>query len=168
MLLFFHGAGGYEDDRPLADELGLKIGASVTMPHIPDDDMSYEAWARVIRTHVQELGPDDYVAAHSFGASVLLRVLAEGDVAFEQAVLLAMPEWSPDGWDVPEYMFDGPEPAVQLKLHHCGDDDVVPIAHLALHAARLPSSRIIEHPSGGHQFDGVVDAIAADIRATTI
>lgn len=168
MLLFFHGAGGYDDDGPLAEGLAARLGTTADMPHIPEDDMSYEAWASVVRDRLAALSPGDPVVAHSFGASVLLRVLAEGGAVPERAVLLAMPDWSTDGWDVPDYLFDGPEPNVALTLQHCRDDDVVPFEHLALHAARLPSARVIEHPHGGHQFHDILDAVAADLRATTL
>ncbi|MCC8927476.1 alpha/beta fold hydrolase [Rhodococcus sp. I2R] len=163
MLLFFHGAGGYEEDRSLAAGLGAELGARVDMPHFSDEDMSFEAWAAPMRSRLAELGPDDHVIAHSFGASILLRVLSEGGTTPTAAVLLAMPDWSPDGWDVAEYAFHGPEPDAALTLHHCRDDAVVPFAHLALGSSRLPSALVREYPTGGHQFDGVIGAIAASI-----
>jgi predicted alpha/beta hydrolase family esterase len=163
MLLFVHGAGGYEEDRPLAAGLGTKLGARVDMPHFQDEDMSLEAWAAPMRSHLSGLGPQDLVVGHSFGASILLRVLSEGGAKPRAAVLLAMPDWSPDGWDVAEYAFHGSEPDAALTLHHCRDDDVVPFTHLALGSARLPSALVREYPTGGHQFDGVIGAIAASI-----
>ncbi|MGB3370039.1 MAG: alpha/beta hydrolase [Rhodococcus sp. (in: high G+C Gram-positive bacteria)] len=163
-LMFFHGAGGYVEDRVLADGLSEALGAALTMPQLPDEDMSYEAWAGPVRSYIRELDPEDIVVAHSFGASILLRVLAETtwDVP-ARATLLAMPDWGPDGWAVADYAFLGPEPEVALTLHHCRDDEIVDFAHLSLHAARLPSARLVEHPAGGHQFDGLVGAIAADV-----
>lgn len=163
MLLFVHGAGGYEEDRPLAAGLGTKLGARVDMPHFPDEDTSLEAWAAPMRSHLAGLGPQDLVVGHSFGASILLHVLTEGGAKPTAAVLLAMPDWSPDGWDVAEYAFHGSEPDAALTLHHCRDDDVVPFAHLALGSSRLPSALVREYPTGGHQFDGVIGAIAASI-----
>lgn len=160
-LLFLHGAGGYAEDHPLAEALGSALGVRVDMPQLPDDDMSFETWAATVRSHVRTLNPDDLLVAHSFGASILLKVLAEG-VRHPRASLLAMPDWGPEGWDVSEYAFYGPEPATQIVLHHCRDDEIVPFPHLARHAARLPSARIREHATGGHQFDGLMDAIAAD------
>lgn len=77
MLLFLHGAGGYEADRPLAEAIAVELGQPVTYPHFPDDDMSFEHQASLMRAALDAVGPDDVVAAHSFGASILLRVLAE-------------------------------------------------------------------------------------------
>lgn len=161
-LLYFHGAGGYVDDRPIAEGLAYRLGCDVQMPRIPDEDMSFEAWARIVREYLDTMKSGDSVVAHSFGASILLRVLAEKRQALpSHAVLLAMPDWTSKGWDVEDYAFTGPEPEVTLALHHCRDDEVVPFDHLKLHAIRLPSASVHEHPSGGHQFVGVLDTIAA-------
>lgn len=166
VLRFIHGAGGYFDDRELADSLGAAVGAALDMPHIPEDDMSFEAWAAPVRRMVAAMSPDDLVIAHSFGASVLLRVLAEEPRPVPaSAVLLAMPDWGPRGGDIAEYAFSGPEPVQSMSLHHCRDDDVVPFRHLALNAALLPSARVHEYPSGGHQFNGLAATIAADALA---
>lgn len=66
-----------------------------------------------------------------------------------------MPDWTPEGWDVADYAFDGNEQATALSLHHCVDDDVVPHAHLASHARKLSSARVFTYEAGGHQFEGV-------------
>ncbi len=155
-LLFLHGAGGYLEDRPMADRLAELLRAEVDLPELPDDDTSVAAWSEVI-VRALDRGPD-HVIAHSFGASILLHVLAAHPVP--AATLLAAPDWSPAGWDVPDYAWPSEPPGVALTLHHCRDDDVVPFSHLALHAARLPGARVHEHPRGGHQFEGVLEEVA--------
>ncbi len=161
-LFYFHGAGGFIDDRPIAEGLAQRLGCAVVMPHISDEDMSFEAWATIVRRCMDAMKSGDSVVAHSFGASILLRVLAEKRRAIpSNAVLLAKPDWTSKGWDVEDYAFTGPQPEMALALHHCRDDDVVPFTHLKLHAARLPSASVHEHRSGGHQFVGVLDTIAA-------
>lgn len=164
-LLFFHGAGGYVEDRALADGIADALALDLVMPELPDEDMSFAAWASEVRAALSgaAISPDDAVVAHSFGASILLRVLADPAWDVSNATLLAMPDWSASGWDVADYAFDGPEPATRLSLHHCRDDEVVPFDHLALHAARLPSARLLEHASGGHQFVELARVIAADL-----
>ena len=162
-LLFLHGAGAQVEDRGLADALCGALGAEVSMPLLPEEDMSYAAWGAAVRRALAATDRDDLLVAHSFGASVLLRVLGEGAAAPARAVLLAMPDWTAAGWDVADYAFDGPEPGTALSLHHCVDDEVVPHTHLALHAERLPSARVTLHERGGHQFDGLADVIAADL-----
>jgi len=161
-ILFLHGAGGYADDRSLADGLGAVRNARVEYLRLPEKDMSVEAWSQSIRTRLAALGPQDVVIAHSFAASMLLHVLGAGPAAPTRAILLAMPNWGPDGWQVEEYDFQGAEPATTLALHHCRDDEVVPFEHLALNAALLPSAAVHEYARGGHQFDTLHETIAAD------
>lgn len=163
-LLFLHGAGGYDDDRALAQGLAAALDVPLDLPRLPDDDMSVEAWARPVRRGLDSVGADGLVIAHSFGASILLRVLADDGPAVRRATHLAMPDWSPDGWDAPDYAYTGFEPATSLSLQHCRDDEVVPFAHLALDGARLPNARVEIHPRGGHQFEGLVDEIASGLR----
>ena len=161
-LFFIHGAGGYADDGPLAEALAAALDATLDMPRISDDDMSIEAWARPIRERLEGLDADDHVVAHSFGATALMYVFADADVASRSAVLLAMPNWGPDGWDIPQYVFPGTG-SLLPSFHHCVDDDVVPVEHLDLNAASLPSAPLHRHPVGGHQFDGLADVVAAEL-----
>ena len=161
-MLFIHGAGGYVDDRPLVDGLHAALGVPIVYPEISEDDMSVEAWAEVLRRHLALLGPEDVVVGHSFGATILQWVLPEQEWGPRKAVLLATPDWSPQGWDVEQYVPPGPEPKLEVSLHHCRDDEVVPVEHLALIAARIPSAQVFTHARGGHQFDGVAAVIAAD------
>lgn len=164
-MLFIHGAGGFDADRRIADELAAALDVAVVMPEFSDADMSYDAWATPLRRHLLATGDDDLVVGHSFGASVLLQVLADHpEAAPAQVVLLAMPDWSENGWGVSDYAFHGPQPQMPITLHHCRDDEEVPFEHLALHAARLPSARVVAHDAGGHQFVGTTTAVATDIR----
>jgi predicted alpha/beta hydrolase family esterase len=163
-LLFVHGAGGYIDDRAIVEGLRSSLQAPVEMPQLSAEDMSVEAWAVPVRRHLAQLGAEDVVVGHSFGATILQWVLSEGGWAPSRALLLAMPDWSPDGWDVADYVHHGPEPEQKVTLHHCRDDAEVPFDHLRLNAARLPSARVVEHVSGGHQFEGRAEALAEDVR----
>jgi len=160
-LVFVHGAGGYLEDRPLADAIARSLDAEVVMPHLPDEDMSVPAWAAVVRAELARAGPDDLVAGHSFGATILLQTLRESRWPRWRVALLAMPDWGPDGWGVAEYVLDGPEPECAVSLHHCRDDAVVPFSHLALNASRLPAAEVVAHGSGGHQFEGREAEVAA-------
>lgn len=168
VLLFLHGAGGYDEDRTLAGAIAAELGQPLEYPHLPEEDMSVEHQARFVRAALDAVGPTDVVVAHSFGATMLVRVLGERERdAPRRITLLAMPDWSPEGWDVANYAITGPEPAQTISLHHCRDDEVVEFAHLALNARRLPHATLHEHESGGHQFVGLAPEIARDVSGTT-
>lgn len=90
-ILFIHGAGGFVEDQEIVAHLRTHLQAPVEMPQIPDDDMSVEAWATVVRSHLATLSEDDVVIGHSFGATILEWVLAEQTWAPGRALLLASP-----------------------------------------------------------------------------
>ena len=156
-ILFLHGARGYADDQPMADALRVALDEPVHLPRLPDEDMSHAAWSAEIAAH---LGPDvDTVVGHSFGGSTFLRMLTQGDLGVGRLVLLATPEWGPAGWDVAEYALPHDAdrrlaPGLRIDLHHCVDDEVVPVDHLDLLSARLPDATVARHGRGGHQFEG--------------
>lgn len=164
-MLFLHGAGGFHDDQPLAAALASELGAHFSIPELPDEDMSVAAWTSAIRLHVDELTASDVLVAHSFGASMLLALLSTMPTPPPRAFLLAMPNWGENGWAVADYDFTGAEPTTALTLHHCEDDDVVPVSHVALNQRLLPSADVHRYELGGHQFDGCASLVAADIRA---
>ena len=168
-VLFVHGAGGWADDQQMARVLESRLGVEVSVPRFPEEDMSAAAWRGELEGHLHASGPDLVVVAHSFGASMVLLHFAghpPGDLPLG-LVLLAMPFWGSEGWQA-EYSLP-PEaqlPAgLPLQLHHCGDDDVVPIDHLDHHAARLPQALTRRYDSGGHQFEGRMGAVADDLAA---
>ena len=162
-ILFLHGAGGYTDDQAMARRLREGLAEELLMPHLSDEDMSHAAWSAQIASH---LGPDvKTVVGHSFGGTTFLKMLTEVDLGVDRLVLLAAPDWGPDGWDVPDYVLPSDadqrlDPSLRVDLHHCLDDDVVPAAHVELLAARLPRATVVQHAHGGHQFEGeALDAV---------
>lgn len=166
-ILFVHGAGGWTDDQPLAEELRALLGVPVSAPRFPDDDMSAAAWRSQIERHREVLGPDLVIVGHSFGASMALQHVSgapEGGQLLGLA-LLAMPFWAAEGWQA-DYALPadaGPPAGLPLWLHHCLDDDVVPFDHVERHAIRLPHAVVRRHASGGHQFQGRMAAVADDL-----
>lgn len=160
-LLFIHGADGYDEDRTLASAIADELDAELALPRLPDDDMSVAAWSTPIRVALDDLGPGDALVGHSFGGSILLHVLREPG-RLRPAVLLGLPDWGPNGWAVPEYALPAALQGDGLRLHHCADDAVVPIAHLDAVHVTLPGSTATTHTSGGHQFDGLAALIAQE------
>lgn len=162
-LLFVHGAGGFEQDQGLAAALADAVGADLSYPRLPDDDMSLAAWQGVIAPLVSLLGPGDHLVAHSFGGTVLAPLLTTW-VAVREAHLLAVPYWGASGWAVQEYEFAGPPPPLPVALHHCADDAIVPFDHARRLAGSLAAAPVHRYETGGHQFEGVISLLAAQIR----
>ncbi|MDO5668618.1 MAG: alpha/beta fold hydrolase [Corynebacterium sp.] len=152
-VLFLHGGGGWDDDQPIVD--ALRAQYQVHTPVLDAADLSYTRWSAQITDALSPGTP--LVVGHSLGGSVALKMATQGRLPVHRLVLLAAPEWGPRGWDVADYALADTArlPAnLQLELHHCADDDVVPPAHLELLAARFPESRARLWPDGGHQFTG--------------
>lgn len=167
-MLFIHGAGGYDEDSDLAHSLAAALAAELIMPVMPSEDMSYGAWAAVVEQHLADLESGDVLIGHSFGASIVVGVLSHPDEGATypsgiRVALLAMPDWGDAGWSVNQYAITGPEPLQRISLHHSRDDEVVPFAHLRANSRRLPSAKVHEYGSGGHQFDGQIARIAASL-----
>jgi predicted alpha/beta hydrolase family esterase len=164
-ILFLHGAGGYADDQAIAHGLQEGLAEEVLMPHLSDENLSHAAWSAQITPHLR---PDvKTVVGHSFGGTTFLKMLTEADLGVDRLVLLAAPDWGPEGWDVSDYALPRDadqrlDPSVRIDVHHCLDDDVVPAAHLALLAARLPRATVVQHAHGGHQFEG--EALSAVVQ----
>jgi len=52
-----------------------------------------------------------------------------------------------------------------IFLYHSRDDDIVPFAHLALYAEKLPQATIRVFDGGGHQFNNDLSQVASDIAS---
>lgn len=165
-ILFIHGADGFDEDAALVHILRRVLDAEVQMPRLRENDMSHASWSAQISEH---LSPDiDTLVAHSFGGSTALRMLVEDGLPVARLIVLAAPDWGPDGWDVADYALQGDATSpggVLLELHHCADDEIVPAEHLNHLAQRLPDATIVRHPEGGHQFQhGALESIAHGLR----
>jgi hypothetical protein len=87
----------------------------------------------------------------------------------EGAYVLAAPTWDDNQWNfddlkLPRKIAEKFALIPWIFFYHCRDDEIVPFAHLALHAAQIPRAitRAISH--GGHQFGNDLARIAMDIR----
>ncbi|WP_049999314.1 alpha/beta fold hydrolase [Halococcus sediminicola] len=173
-VLFIHGAGGYEEDKKLAAELrdGLGTAYEVQYPQMPNEDHSgYEAWKNQIGKELAVLDGEVILLGHSLGGSILLKCLSEEktETSIGGIFLIALPYWGPEGWQVSEYEL---EKNVASKLpselpvffYHGRDDEIVPFAHLALYAEKLPQATFREFDGRGHQFNNDLSEVAQDIK----
>lgn len=177
-VLFIQGGGkgAHVADAPLGAALRRELGAGYEV-HFPrmhgEDDPSLEPWKQQIAEELAKLEGAVTLVGHSLGGAMLLRHLAEQvpPTPVAALLLLAAPAWDGDKWafdelQLPDDLGDRLAGIPRLLLYHCRDDEVVPVAHLALHGRRLPAAAMTTFEHGGHQFDNHLQAIAADIRGT--
>ncbi len=177
-VLFIRGGGGevaYEEDGLLVASLRNALGAAykVHYPKMPfEESARYASWKAEIATELSALDNEVILVAHSVGGSILLKYLIEEEVEnpITGLFLLATPYFGADeNWDYAEMSlpqdFAAMLPATpRIFLYHSRDDEVVPFAHLALYAARLPQATIREYDERGHQFGSDLADVAEDIR----
>jgi uncharacterized protein len=177
-ILFIHGSGGegaYEEDGLLVASLQNALGAAyeVRYPKMPlQESAGYTEWKAQIAKAVSALDEEVILVSHSVGGSILLKYLVEeqAEKSIAGLFLLAVPYFGGDeNWNYPDmYLpqdFATKLPAIpQIFLYHSRDDEVVPFAHLALYAAKLPQAIIREFDGRGHQFGNNLAEVAEDIR----
>ena len=118
------------------------------------------------------MGEKVILVGHSVGSSMLLKYLSEERVekALAGIFLIAAPYWGAGGWQVDTFTVDEGQASKRLKappvfFYHSRDDDVVPFAHLAMHADTFPQATIREFVGRGHQLNNDLSEVAADIAS---
>jgi len=176
-ILFIHGSGGedaYEEDGILVASLQQALGSAhkVHYPKMPlEESAGYKDWKDQIAVELSDLVHEVILVAHSVGGSILLKYLSEEQVEKPIAglFLLATPYFGGDqNWNYPEMNlpqdFATKLPSIaRIFLYHSRDDEVVPFAHLALYAAKLPQAIIRIFDRRGHQFGNDLAEVAEDI-----
>jgi uncharacterized protein len=175
-VLFVHGGGdeAYEEDKKLAESLRNVLGAAYDLryPRMPDaDSPEYGAWRDRISEELAVPDGEMVLVGHSLGASFLLKYVSEEAVKKPVAglFLVASPYFGSEDWEVGEYElrtdFASKLPEdLPVFFYHSRDDEVVPFAHLALYAERLPQATTREFDGRGHQFGDDLSEVARDIK----
>jgi len=169
------GKGAHDEDAALAASLQRALGGEydVHFPRMPDEsDPNVTSWKRKISAELSRLHGQVLLVGHSIGGSIVLKYLAEEEVKIPIAglFLLAAPSWTEDQWNfedlkLPRDIAQRLASIPRIYLYHSRDDAVVPFAHLALHAARLPHATVRAVDGRGHQFGSDLTDIAGDIRS---
>jgi predicted alpha/beta hydrolase family esterase len=179
-ILFIQGGGegAYEEDGQLVAHLRNALGDAfeVHYPQMPNEsDPDYEPWKVQIKKELAALEGEVILIGHSLGSSFLLKYLSEEKIEKSIAgiFLMATPYWGGDGWKYEGYEtitllddFASKLPSgAPIFLYHGRDDEVVPFAHLALYAEKLPRATIRTLDGRGHQFNNDLSEVVGDIKS---
>ncbi|KQO97688.1 alpha/beta fold hydrolase [Leifsonia sp. Leaf264] len=174
-VLLIHSAGPQgagEGSSDFVDSLRAALGSEfpVDFPIMPaPDDPSYADWKTEVVRLLDTASAPPLVVGHSLGASVLLKVLAEGvtDADIRALFLVATPYW---GSELEDFMLPAdfasrlPD-GLPIFLYQSSDDDVVPASHLDRYARELPDAEVRRLDHGGHLFSDGLPELVADMRA---
>lgn len=176
-VLVVHGAG--EPRRrgrsvfwePL---LGDALGPAyrVRAPRMPDpEDPDDRAWRECIARQILE-ADHPVLVGHSFGASTLLRFVAQAEPqpAFRGLFLIATPFW---GKDFPDFALTAEhlrrlQSISPLFFYQSADDPIVGLTHFEKYQKSLPHAVFRLLDGRGHEFDQEsFPELMADIRSVT-
>ena len=143
---------------------------------MPDEnDPAYEKWKPVIEKELTQ--GIAIVVGHSLGGSFLLKFLVEEKPPNRIAgiFLIATPYWGGEGWryegyervELPEDFASRLPRGASVFMYHSRNDEIVPFAHLALYADKLPDARI-RSLERGHQLNDDLSEVVADIERLTV
>ena len=175
-ILFIQGGGegAHDVDALLVASLQRALGAGyeVRYPRMAgESEPDMQNWKAQIATELEALEGAVTLVGHSVGGATLLKYLSEERVEKPIAglFLLAAPSWDEKNWNfddlkLPQDLATKLALIPRIFLYHNRDDEIVPFAHLALHAARLPRALVRESKKGGHQFGNDLANVASDIK----
>lgn len=177
-VLFIQGGGegAFREDATLAASLRSSLGPAydVRYPAMPDEgDPDYKSWKRIILHEAAEMGEGAVLVGHSIGASVLIRIFADGDPkpAIAGMFLIAGPFWHEHDfwrWDEVALPKDaaGRYPRdVPLFLYHGDKDEVVPVSHLDMYVRAFPQAVVRRLQGRNHQLNDEMTEVARDIAS---
>jgi predicted alpha/beta hydrolase family esterase len=176
-MLFIEGGGnnGYEADIKLVNILRRALGddCEINYPLMKTDQAAPDfGWPEQIGKEISELNGHAILAAHSLGASMLLKYLSENSVKKNIAgvFLLATPFWNGEedwkqGLKLREDFAERLPKNSRIFFYHCHDDEEVPFIQLSSYRQKLPAATFREVESGGHQFANDLNLVANDIKS---
>ncbi len=175
-VLFIQGGGngGYEADAKLAGSLQKALGKDyeLSYPRMQTDEgLPDFGWLKQIGSEIGDPGGNGILVAHSLGASLLLKYLAENKISKKIAgvFLVSTPFWSgTEEWKQGlklRDVFVGHLPEnTPIFFYHCRDDEEVPFDNLAAYRHKVPDATFREIESGGHQLGNNINLVATDIK----
>lgn len=174
-LLFIQGGGnnGYEADTALVNSLQNALGTwyEIHYQKIRSDETAPDfGWVQEIGRQISAMKDNFILVGHSFGSSMILKLLSEQMVEKKIAgiFLLSTPFWSGEedwikGLKLQEHFAERLPEDIPMFFYHCMDDEEVPFSHMAFYMEKLARATFRELPQGGHQFNNNLTVVAQDI-----
>jgi hypothetical protein len=178
-VLFIQGGGngGYETDAKLVASLRKALGTAykVHYPKMLLDETVPDfgpQWLKQIGKEISSVKGEVILAAHSLGASMLLKYLSENKIKknITGIFLISTPFWSGnEDWMQPlklqEDFSENLPKDVPTFFYQCRDDEVVPFDHFTSYKQNLPWAVFREISHGGHQLNNDLTPVANDIKS---
>jgi len=169
------GNGGYEADAKLVASLQEALGTAyeIHYPKILSDEAAPDfGWLKQIGKEISSIKGEVILAAHSLGASMLLKYLSENKIKkhITGIFLISTPFWDGDedwvqGLKLKGDFADKLPKDVPMYFYHCRDDEEVPFTHFSLYKKKLQRTTFREIASGGHQLNNNLSIVAKDIKS---
>lgn len=177
-LVFVQGGGqGVHDqwDDKLVDSLRRELGQDyeIHYPRMPsEEDPGYPSWKTALESVLATLHDGAVLVAHSVGAAILLKLLAERSTAQEYGgiFLIAAPFVGEGGWSADDLQFPSDIGArlpadVPIHFYQGLNDEVGPSAHVDLYARAVPQARVHRLPRRDHQLNNDLREVAGAISS---
>ena len=176
-LLFIQGTGDMwapEGSGVLVKYLERELGSGyeIVAPEMPGaaTEPHYEPWRDAIESRLAEMSGPLALVGHSFGASVLLKYLAEvaAPPQLRGLLLVSTPWWEREGWSAEYAMpdaFSRRLPRVPTFLYQSRADPEVPYSHLKIYERHMPWATTRTIDGSEHSFTNGLPELVADIRA---
>lgn len=177
-LLFVQGGGkGTHDewDHKLVESLRQRLGADyeIRYPRMPgEEEPSYARWKPALEQEFAALRDGAVLVGHSVGAAILVNLLASHPPArrFGALFLIAAPFVGDGGWSAAELRLPADLGArlprgVPVHLYHGLEDEVAPVAHVALYARAISHAQVLRLPGRDHQLNNDLSEVAAAISS---
>ena len=178
-LLFIQGGGsdvhdGWDSKLVGSLQHALGSGFDIGYPRMPDEaDPGYGRWKPALEKELGALRDNAIIVAHSVGATILLRLLAEQVPVPKLGGIfcIAAPFLGDGGWSADDVQFSPglggqlPE-GVPIHFYHGLADEIVPPSHVQLYARAVPQARVHRLPGHDHQLNNDLGEVAAMIVST--
>jgi uncharacterized protein len=177
-VLFIQGGskGAHEADAKLAASLERELGRGyrVRFPKLPNEAKpEYAAWKDAIVRDLGKMGNEAILVGHSIGASVVIKLLCEGEAnaGLAGVFLVSTPFWHDHltwQWEeaqLPKNAGARIPKGVPLYFYHGRDDETVPFSHVEKYAGTFPKAVVRRLGGRDHQLNDDLSEVARDIRA---